>query len=227
MAEITEEEEKCCWRRVWGGVGGGQQSKEARRWLRDFEALPPLVASLPVCWCGRQSADSSAPYQTPLLVSAHSGYTLSWPRQKKGLKDRHFRSAQVLTQLEQKHGCYVAALSLWTCWRRWLAHIHEHSVINWWSDWQVPQEVPAACSPPPPHTHTRSFSVYLLFFQVPLSGLKLCYAALLSWASWQPVKTGNSQLGGLLLSEDFSRLCCLCCSATSRCSCVALKASRV
>lgn len=59
----------CCHRDWWlkqqrrreggregGGVGvdagegrRGQQSKEARRWLRDFEALPPLVASLPVC----------------------------------------------------------------------------------------------------------------------------------------------------------------------------------
>lgn len=27
----------------------GWQSKEARRWLRDFEAQPSLVASLPVC----------------------------------------------------------------------------------------------------------------------------------------------------------------------------------
>lgn len=46
----------CCWwegkgkerKRVGEGRGGGQ-SKEARRWLRDFEALPPLVASLPAC----------------------------------------------------------------------------------------------------------------------------------------------------------------------------------
>lgn len=74
-------------RRRRSGVGeGGQQSKEARRWLRDFQALPPLVASLPVCRCDRQSADSSAPYQTPLLVSARSSYSLSWPRQKRVLR---------------------------------------------------------------------------------------------------------------------------------------------
>lgn len=46
---------------------GGQQRKPGD----DSEILkPPLVASLPVCLCGRQSADSLPPYQTPLLISA-------------------------------------------------------------------------------------------------------------------------------------------------------------
>lgn len=37
------------WKCVCLCVCMGWQSKEARRWLRDFEAQPSLVASLPVC----------------------------------------------------------------------------------------------------------------------------------------------------------------------------------
>ena len=79
-----------------GGVGvdagegrRGQQSKEARRWLRDFEALPPLVASLPVC-----VADNLLTPQRLIRHLCWSPLDLvtlrSWPGlKKKNLEDWH------------------------------------------------------------------------------------------------------------------------------------------
>lgn len=66
----------CRWRKEGAAIKGSQAMTQ-RFWSAASSGCQPA------CLCGRQSADSSAPYQTPLLVSARSGYAPFLTRTKK------------------------------------------------------------------------------------------------------------------------------------------------
>lgn len=57
------------------------------------------------------------------------------------------------------------------------------------------------------HTHIFCVSTHSVISQVPLSLVELCYPPLFSWASWQPVKAGNSQLCPEVVISFYSAVC--------------------